>query len=224
MGQIVSLVTQVINFATKAKAEADREKNRKLQKEADKLSNPIKPPQFWPTISARRKNVPKGPYSVEGIRLSLDNLTLPAGWSEEQLIQVGFRDEVAEYRKGVDSEQKDLFSSFGQTLAALAKAVNTELTGEDVALKSALRKAGVTQSVVNKFNNLSKDAVAGKLEPAAVNSAISELRTLLDKTQLEKDIAADVKESQKQISDAADSRNSAVLAIVRRAIGVKAAA
>ena len=88
------LVKSVIDYASAAKRESDRQKARRLQKEADKLGNPIKPPSLWPTLAARRKNTPTGPYSIEGIRESLALQTLPEGWSEEQLIDVGFEPEV----------------------------------------------------------------------------------------------------------------------------------
>jgi len=220
MGAIVSLVTGVINLAKNIKVEVDREKNRGLQKEAARLSNPIKPPQPWPTLEARRKNVKNGPYSVEGIRESLQNLVLPAGWSEEQLINVGFEDEVGKYRNAVDADRRSLLSSFGQTLAALAHAVETELTGADMKLRQALNRAGVTRATVARFNNLSREATVGKLEPSAVSSAISELRTLLDKTQLEKEIATKMQDSQKQLAAASDARNGAMLGLLRRALNV----
>ena len=111
MGVIISTVKAVIDFASSAKKEVDREKNRKLQKEADRIAKPIPPPQFWPTLEARRKNTPTGPYSVDGIRLALSKLVLPVGWSEEQLTNVGFADEVIKYQKEVATERTNPSSS-----------------------------------------------------------------------------------------------------------------
>jgi hypothetical protein len=222
MGSVISLVTQAINFGKQAKAEADREKNRKLSKDAEKLSNPIKPPQAWPTLAARAKNTPTGPYSIAGVRESLENLVLPTGWSEEQLANVGFEPEVRKYQAGVSAERLALLTSFSKVLSALADAVNTELTGDDLKLRKALSRAGVTGAVVNRFNALAKAAASGKLEAAGVGSAISELRGLLDKTQLEKEVSDGLVEARKQRATASDARDGAMLGLLRRALGVRA--
>lgn len=220
MGEVLSTVKTVIDFSNKVVAEVDREKNRKLSKEADKLSNPIKPPEPWPTLKARRSKVKTGPYTVEGMRESLENLTLPVGWSEEQLEKSGFGPEVEEYRRAVEKERRDLFASFGSALLSLADAVETELTGPDRALRTALRKAGVTQATVNRFRNLARKAKDGKLEPQAVSLAISEMRTLLEKAELEKQIAAGLAASDADLAAASDVRAAGILSIARRSLGV----
>ena len=68
-----------------------------------RLSDPIKPPEYWPTLKAREKRTPTGPYSVNGIRESLSNDVMPVGYAKEQLEMFGFAPEVRAFRKRAQS-------------------------------------------------------------------------------------------------------------------------
>ena len=110
MGQAVSFINSVIGLGKDIVQADDHKKNRKLSKEFEQLKNPISPPEYWITLKSREKNVKSGPYSVEGIRESLDNMILPAGYSTEQLNMIGFAHEVQEYEKRLDMDRKDRYN------------------------------------------------------------------------------------------------------------------
>lgn len=217
----MALFQQALQVANQATAEIQRDRNRKLQKEADSLSNPIPPPHFYKTLDSRKKQVPDptDPYSVEGVRRGLKNLILPPGYSEEQLTTVGFGPEVVEYQKAVQAERDAINMSFSRTVKAMVDAVSQQLTGENLELRKAMDRAGITPATVARFEKVAKDAGEGKLEPEAITRAMSEINTLLEKTNLETKIAVNRQKTQADISAAQDARTAGLLSIVQRALG-----
>lgn len=219
MGSIIfGLVTQTLNFAKGIEQEKNRERNRKLQKQADKLANPIKPPHFWKNIKDRKRKVPDGPYSVEGIRMSLSDVILPVGYSEEQLINVGFEKEVDGYRAKVNKERKELFEAFSSTVKKMTDAIRAELTGDDIPLRRALSRAGVTEKKIAQFEDIAGQAKRGEITAASLDASLGEIRTKLAQASAEQEAVAKFAEVQSQINVASDARDSALLGITRRAI------
>lgn len=218
MGQIVSLVTSALGLTGSIKKEVDREKKRKLNQETKKLTNPIKPPEFWPTLESRRSHVPDGPYSVEGIRESLSTGVLPAGWSEEQLENVGFAADVKKYQNGVERDRKTLLISLSSSLGALADGISSVLEDESE-LSSTLIRAGVGDAKVVWLRGLSKRAKEGELSPDEAATSLSENQTLLNKAQGLQDADRTAVALDKSIGDAFASREAGILGILRLALG-----
>jgi len=218
MGGVVSVVQAAINLGKQVKVENDRVKNRKLDKEAARLAKPIIPPQPWGTLEARRKNVEKGPYTIDSIRDSLRDGVLPAGWSEEQLSNVGFETEIKKYQELLLKDRNDLRKSFGTTLSALTNAVRDALGGSDISQRTALATAGVTGITVARFENLAKIASAGGLDGDAVASAISEIKTFLETANAEKELAENKRDLQVLVDTANEQRGASLLAITQRVL------
>jgi len=211
---VVGLANQALSFVKQIKVESSREKNRKLSKEAALLASPIEPPEPWDTLEVRSKQVETGPYTVEAIRESLHSGVLPAGWSEEQLTNVGFSPEVKEYQDLLLTEQRALRKSFGSTLKALADAVAEQMVTD----RRAYSDAGVTMLTVARFQNLAKTALEGGLTADAVSSTMSEIRTLMDGAVAEKGRVEREHALQEEVNVAMGQRDSALLNITRRAI------
>ena len=98
MGSIISLVSSIINFVTKIKKEHDSDALEEKREQVDKLQHPIIPPFFYPNKKIRGENLKDNhPYSNDGITKALGNSVIPAGYSIEQLKNVGFTQEVKSY-------------------------------------------------------------------------------------------------------------------------------
>ena len=99
MGIVFGVVNGIINLVHTVKENKKKDKlDQDIIKKKD-IIKPIAPPKYYSTIEARRKNVKDGPYSVEGIALSLKNDLVPVGYSLEQLRKIGFGADVTEYEK-----------------------------------------------------------------------------------------------------------------------------
>ena len=99
MGIVFGVVNGIINLVHTVKENKKKDKlDQDIIKKKD-IIKPIAPPKYYATIEARRKNVKDGPYTVEGIALSLKNDLIPVGYSLEQLRKIGFGADVTEYEK-----------------------------------------------------------------------------------------------------------------------------
>ena len=146
MGNVVSIVNNIMDSVQKIKSDKKKDKlNNDLRKKAD-IIKPIKPPKYYNTIEARRKNVKDGPYSVEGIAQSLKNDLVPVGYSLEQLRKIGFGADVTEYEKRQkqekDNDKKILIDGLTKLKKEFKKGFidRDDLSEED---KKVLRKNGL---------------------------------------------------------------------------------
>ena len=99
MGIVFGVVNGIINLEHTVKENKKKDKlDENIVKKKD-IIKPIAPPKYYATIEARRKNVKKGPYTVEGIAQSLKDDLIPVGYSLEQLRKIGFGADVDEYDK-----------------------------------------------------------------------------------------------------------------------------
>ena len=99
MGIIFGVVSGIINLVHTIKSNKKKDKlDEDIIKKKD-IVKPIAPPKYYSTIEARRKNVLKGPYTVEAMAQSLKNDLVPVGYSLEQLRKIGFGADVDEYER-----------------------------------------------------------------------------------------------------------------------------
>ena len=99
MGIVFGVVTGIINLVHTIKSNKKKDKlDNDIIKKKD-IIKPIVPPKYYSTIEARRKNVKKGPYTVEAIAESLKDDLIPVGYSLEQLRKIGFGADVDEYER-----------------------------------------------------------------------------------------------------------------------------
>ena len=99
MGIVFGVVNGIINLVHTVKENKKKDKlDQDIIKKKD-IIKPIAPPKYYSTIEARRKNVKKGPYTVEAMAESLKDDLIPVGYSLEQLRKIGFGADVDEYEK-----------------------------------------------------------------------------------------------------------------------------
>ena len=131
MGLIVSIATSIYNLVDKVKEDKKKDKIDEDTIKKKDIVKPIVPPKYYSTIEARRKNVKKGPYTVEAIAESLKNDLIPVGYSLEQLRKVGFGADVEEYEKRHkhrrDTNRKNLVDG----LEKLKKEIEKGFVSED---------------------------------------------------------------------------------------------
>ena len=99
MGIVFGAITGIINLVHTIKSNNKKDKlDEDIVKKKD-IMKPIAPPKYYSTIEARRKNVTKGPYTVEAMARSLKDDLIPVGYSLEQLRKIGFGADVDEYER-----------------------------------------------------------------------------------------------------------------------------
>ena len=79
-----------------------------------------------------------------------------------------------------------------------------------------MRRAGIDEAPLARYRRLAADAKDGKLDAEAVALAISEIRTLLQKAEVEKTTLEGIEANKKDIVAAADARAAGLLALVCR--------
>ena len=99
MGIVFGVVTGIINLVHTIKSNKKKDKLNEDDIKKKDILKPIVPPKYYSTIEARRKNVTKGPYTVEAMAKSLKDDLIPVGYSLEQLRKIGFGADVDEYER-----------------------------------------------------------------------------------------------------------------------------
>ena len=112
MGLMISLGILIVNTVNKIKNQKHQDAMQAKKIKLEHYQKPITPPFFYMSIAERDKNVPDGVYSTRGIRESLNDDVIPAGYSLEQLENVGFQKDVNDYTSRKNKrlqENKDQF-------------------------------------------------------------------------------------------------------------------
>lgn len=215
MGSIVSLIQQGIGLARDVEAEEAREKNRHLQLEADRLRHPIVPPEKYSTLSERRKKVPSGPYSVDGIRKSLKSGVIPVGYSLELLAAEGFGPEVADFKnsdvKVLQGFKEQLSKIIGLSADKLEQQVKSQYT--DPQIRRDLEKVGAGQSEVDELRDFARQALTDEFDEKALSAFIKTAQSRIDAAndyQLAREAEA---EQASQLQDASESAARRILSM-----------
>ena len=153
MGGVISAVTGIIDLVHTIKSNKKKDKlNDDIEKKKD-IMKPIIPPKFYSTIEARRKNVKKGPYTVEAMAKSLKDDLIPVGYSLEQLSEIGFGADVDEYKRRHkqtrEEDKKNLINGLTELKKKIQKGFidRKDLSEED---KNIIKKNNLFDPAENK--------------------------------------------------------------------------
>ena len=153
MGIVFGVVNGVIDLVHTIKSNKEKDKlDDDIIKKKD-IMKPIVPPKYYSTIEARRKNVKKGPYTVEAMAESLKDDLIPVGYSLEQLRKIGFSTDVDEYEKRHkrirDEDKKNLINGLTKLKKEIQKGFidRKDLSEED---KFIIKKNNLFDPVENK--------------------------------------------------------------------------
>ena len=153
MGIVFGVVNGIINLVHTVKENKKKDKlDQDIVKKKD-IIKPIAPPKYYATIEARRKNVKKGPYTVEAISQSLKDDLIPVGYSLEQLRKIGFGADVDEYEKRHKQRRQEDNNNLIEGLEKLKKEIQkgfvdrNDLSEED---KKIINKNNLFDPVENE--------------------------------------------------------------------------
>ena len=153
MGTVFGVVSGIINLVHTIKSNKEKDKlDENIVKKKD-IMKPIVPPKYYSTIEARRKNVKKGPYTVEAMAKSLKDDLIPVGYSIEQLRKIGFGADVDEYERRHkqvrDEDDKNLINGLTKLKKEIQKGFidRKDLSEED---KVIIKKNNLFDPVENK--------------------------------------------------------------------------
>ena len=153
MGIVFSVASGIINLVHTVKENKEKDKLNQDAIIKKDIMKPIAPPKYYSTIEARRKNVTKGPYTVEAMAKSLKDDLIPVGYSLEQLRKIGFGADVDEYerrhKKTRDEDNKNLINGLTKLKKEIQKGFidRKDLSEED---KFIIRKNNLFDPVENK--------------------------------------------------------------------------
>lgn len=223
MGALASTVKTVLGFAGSVVSEKDREANRKRQKAAAKLKNPILPPFFYRTLDARKiaedtgkLDGPGSPYTIPAIRVVLKLGILPSGYSEEQLEDVGFGPETKLYQIVLAKEDARVRKDLARLIDILADGLETNLDD--------LEDLGVTMEDLDKLRDVA--ARAKMADPSKPDEMIDigELSAVIDRIKVLSGAADDVSANRDALSklntqeaQASSDRTDAIVDLARAA-------
>lgn len=215
----MSLVTSGISIANQVKSEKDREKARELQLEADRLKHPLKPPENYPTLAERNKNVPKGPYSVSGIRKALKAGFIPVGYSLELLAKSGFSDEVAAYKESISATRKGFQKQLSGIVSRLADKVEETLKdpNTDPLDRRDLVQAKAGEKVA-ELRKLAKQAMTDEVDDDTLASLIDTFKSALESSGEASAARAETDKLGEEVQKTADDNARKLMAIEARAI------
>lgn len=224
MGQVISIVSTVIDVVKKFKDWATEDRRDADKKRLDDIRDPIEPPKFYTSIPDRQRNVPAAnTYSVDKIRESLNSDIVPAGYSIEQLESIGFRPEVERFRKRRSdrvSEQRNSIKAALWSIIKLLEKGFPDLSEED---RTALQRAGLfndeeTAKLIVKIKGWINEVDKNQVDPTILDEiiAIAQARTsivtdALDRAQLSADFQSKVREAQ-------GKRDTSILEILNRSL------
>ena len=153
MGIVFGVVNGIINLVHTVKENKKKDKlDQDIIKKKD-IIKPIAPPKYYSTIEARRKNVKKGPYTVEAMAESLKDDLIPVGYSLEQLRKIGFGADVTEYEKRHKNRREEDNRNLIDGLEKLKKEIQkgfidrNDLSDED---KEIIRKNKLFDPIENR--------------------------------------------------------------------------
>ena len=225
MGIVFGVVNGIINLVHTVKENKKKDKlNQDIIKKKD-IVKPIAPPKYYSTIESRRKNVKDGPYSVEGISLSLKNDLIPVGYSLEQLRKIGFGADVDEYEKRHKKIRDDDNKSLIEGLEKLRKEIKKgfvnrdDLSEEDreVINQNKLFDPEENQKYINKIDSWIDLAKRDVLSVDVLDSMLSIFNLKLDGYQDALRNESLKKQNQTLIDNAVLNRDKKVLDSVKRA-------
>lgn len=157
MGVVVSLVSAVIGLVTTIKKATDDDDKAEENRKLEKIRKPIIPPKNYNTLEEREKHVKKGPYTVEAMRYSISRNVIPAGYSEEQLLERGFKPEMEAFIERRNKERSNTRADLKKTLIEIKKQVNTGFPDLSMADKRAIEASGI-------LSKTKKDKILGYLD------------------------------------------------------------
>lgn len=227
MGQLISLITNVIKTATKIRAEVKQDELDADRREQDKIKTPIVPPKFYQTIKEREEVVKDEttPYSVSSIKDSLNKDVVPVGYSLEQLSNVGFVDSVKEFSERQKNRREEFKKDFTTILEKVENEVKKgyeDLSKDDQIL---FDKMGVTNDesrnkILEKLAKWKKQVNEETITTSMLDDMIELLKNRVDMIQDIFSVGEFDKKIQEQIDLAERKKTSQALMLVRRALHV----
>ena len=225
MGTLFSLTTAIMDQANKIKTDQRKDKLENDLRKKDNIIKPIAPPKYYTTIEARRKNVKTGPYSVEGIVMSLKNDLIPVGYSLEQLRKIGFGADVTEYENKHKNRMNEDNNNLIDGLKKLKKEIKKGFVNRDdlseqdknIINKNGLLDPSENQKYIKKIDAWLDLAKNNTLSSDTLDNMLSIFNTKLDGYQdaLRSD---ELRQRNEQlINNAVLSRDKKVLDSVKRA-------
>lgn len=221
MGAIVSIVNTITGTIRQIKKDKDADKRAEEKRRLDKIKSPIKPPFFFKTIEDRKKNVTTGPYTVDNIKFDLQRDVLPAGYSLEQLREVGFGDEVDGFIGRREKRIKDNHNQLKDGFLRLKKFIISDfndLTKEDqravekTDIKNIHKQKELTDMIDKWIIDVDKDRVSDDI----LNDMFSILNTRLGIVSDAISSVAAEDDFQNGIRDAENLRDSNLMKISHR--------
>ena len=225
MGIVFGVVNGIINLVHTVKENKKKDKlDQDIIKKKDILK-PIAPPKYYSTIEARRKNVKDGPYSVEGIALSLKNDLIPVGYSLEQLRKIGFGADVTEYEKRHKRRREEDNRNLIEGLEKLRKEIKkgfidrNDLSEEDKEMikKNKLFDPEENKKYIEKLDSWIDLAKRDVLSVEVLDNMLSIFNTKIDGYQDGLRSAALEKQNKQLVDNAVLNRDKKVLDSVKRA-------
>ena len=225
MGIVFGVVNGIINLVHTVKENKKKDKlDQDIIKKKD-IIKPIAPPKYYSTIEARRKNVKDGPYSVEGIALSLKNDLVPVGYSLEQLRKIGFGADVTEYEKRHKRRREEDNRNLIEGLEKLRKEIKKgfvdrdDLSEEDKEMikKNKLFNPEENKKYIEKLDSWIDLAKRDVLSVEVLDNMLSVFNIKIDGYQNGLRSAALEKQNKQLVDNAVLNRDKKVLDSVKRA-------
>jgi hypothetical protein len=227
MGQIISLVTNIIKTATKIRTEVKQDEADEDRRKLDEIKTPIEPPKFYRSIEERKKVVKdeKNPYSVTSIKQSLERDVIPVGYSLEQLNRIGFESAVKDFIDRRKKRREELKTEFQTTIDAIEKEVNegyNNLSREDRILfdKSGIGQEENRKKILSRIVEWKKQVSEDTVTSSMIDEMINLMKMRVDTIQDVFSAGEFDKKIQDEIEESERKKTSQALKIVRRALKV----
>jgi len=218
----VSALVSVISSALNAAARAEKVRQVRVQQagleRAARLTSAAHPPYYYKTLKARAdafKVIPEA-YTVHGIKAAMNSGVIPTGYALSQLEEIGFKYEVANYRRAADKTAKEAINSFASFMETLIGVLTDAITGDDSDLRNTARAARVTKDMIDKFTKFVATTRAGEHSESTFNATIRILQGLLTRLGIEQDRQDALGQLQAKIGAAEEKELGVVQALAAR--------
>lgn len=225
MGVIFSIVTLIITAAVAIQQALAEDAKAADVRALELARNPIIPPEYF-QLDKRKKLVLKGPYTVEAIRYSISRDVLPAGYSEEQLINVGFEKEIKDYRDRREKRRKNTIVDLKKNLIEIKKRITANLPDLSVEDRKAVMESGILdkkkkEKLLIYLDEWIEDADNDRLSIKTLQNIQDIAKARIGMFEDTIGFNLNKKALEKTLSEARDSTHNKILKVLNRNLGLK---